>query len=217
VVGDKMTTLKTFNELRKINVNDKIEKKEGLTYLSWAYAWDQFKQVCPDANYEIMKNFQTNLPFFEDECGVIVYTKVTTNNVTHEMWLPVMDSSNKAMKRTPYKYQTRSGEKTVQAFTMFDVNKTIMRCLVKNLAMFGFALYIFAGEDLPDEDPPNQKNYRIDFGKKYLGKALHEVDPDELKESIKYFERQERETGVPTSGKAKIFVELATEFLHQGE
>jgi len=147
-----METKKTFLELRKINVNDKVERKEGLTYLSWAYAWDEFKQVCPDATYEVIKNPQTNLPYFESDCGVMVYTKVTASGMTHEMWLPVMDSSNKAMKSHPYKYQTRAGEKTVQAFTMFDVNKTIMRCFVKNLAMFGFALYIFAGEDLPDGD-----------------------------------------------------------------
>ena len=69
------------------------------------------------------------------------------------MWLPVMDGANKAMKRTPYKYQTKyNGEKTVEAATMMDINKTIMRCLVKNLAMFGLGLYIYAGEDLPETD-----------------------------------------------------------------
>jgi hypothetical protein len=75
------------------------------------------------------------------------------------MWLPVMDGRNKAMKAEPYTYTVRDFktkqqvEKTVEAFTMFDVNKTIMRCLVKNLAMFGLAIYIYAGEDLPDVEP----------------------------------------------------------------
>ena len=144
----------SYNELRKINVNEKIEKKEGLSYLSWAWAWDIFKQQCPDATYEIVKSPE-GLPYFESHAGAMVYTKVTTNGETHEMWLPVMDSKNKAMKSAPYTYTVRDFktkqlvEKTVEAFTMFDVNKTVMRCLVKNLAMFGLAIYIYAGEDLP--------------------------------------------------------------------
>lgn len=142
-----------FNQLRSINVNDRVESKNGLSYLSWAWAWDTFKQHCPDATYEIVKNPNNGLPYFESQSGAIVYTKVTTEGETHEMWLPVMDNNNKAMKFEPYTYKTRSGDRTVEAFTMFDVNKTIMRCLVKNLAMFGLALYIFAGEDLPEEEP----------------------------------------------------------------
>lgn len=144
----------SYNELRKINVNEKVEKKEGLSYLSWAWAWDTFKQQCPDATYEIVKSSE-GLPYFESHAGAMVYTKVTANGETHEMWLPVMDSKNKAMKSAPYTYTVRDFktkqliEKTVEAFTMFDVNKTVMRCLVKNLAMFGLAIYIYAGEDLP--------------------------------------------------------------------
>lgn len=145
----------TYNELRSINVNEKVEKKEGLSYLSWAWAWDTFKQKCPDATYEIVKSPE-GLPYFESHAGAMVYTKVTANGETHEMWLPVMDSKNKAMKSAPYTYTVRDFktkqlvEKTVEAFTMFDVNKTVMRCLVKNLAMFGLAIYIYAGEDLPE-------------------------------------------------------------------
>ena len=74
------------------------------------------------------------------------------------MWLPVMNSSNKAMKETAYTYQVYDTfkrqyvEKTVNAATMFDINKTIMRCLVKNLAMFGLGLYVYAGEDIPCDE-----------------------------------------------------------------
>jgi DNA-directed RNA polymerase subunit RPC12/RpoP len=81
----------------------------------------------------------------------MVYTSVTAGGLTYEMWLPVMDGANKTMKALPYKYTTYRGEKTVEAMTMFDVNKTVMRCLVKNLAMFGLGLYIYAGEDLPQD------------------------------------------------------------------
>jgi hypothetical protein len=149
----------TFTKLRTLNVNDRVEKKDGLTYLSWAWAWDEFKQACPDATYEVVKT-DNGLPYFESEAGAMVYTKVTADGQTHEMWLPVMDGKNKAMKSAPYAYTVRDWktkqtvEKTVDAYTMFDINKTIMRCLVKNLAMFGLALYIYAGEDLPEEAPP---------------------------------------------------------------
>lgn len=141
-------------DLLKVNVNEHTEKKDGLTYISWAWAWSEIKQRCPDVTYEIVKT-PDGLPYFESDAGAIVYTKVTISGITHEMWLPVMDSKNKAMKNQPYKYVTRQGEKTVDAFTMFDVNKTIMRCLVKNLAMFGLGLYLYQGEDLPEADTPD--------------------------------------------------------------
>lgn len=149
----------SFTKLRTLNVNDRVEKKDGLTYLSWAWAWDEFKQACPDATYEVAKT-DKGLPYFESDAGAMVYTKVTADGQTHEMWLPVMDGKNKAMKSAPYTYTVKDWktkqtvEKTVDAYTMFDINKTIMRCLVKNLAMFGLALYIYAGEDLPEEAPP---------------------------------------------------------------
>jgi hypothetical protein len=79
-------------------------------------------------------------------------TEVTIGGKTLDMWLPVMDGANKAMKDKPYSYTTRYGEKTVEAATMFDINKTLMRCLVKNLAMFGLGIYIYAGEDLPEAE-----------------------------------------------------------------
>jgi hypothetical protein len=144
--------MKTFAEIRAINVNEHTEKKGQLTYLSWAWAWDIFKQQCPDVNYKIIKA-EGGMPYFVSDAGVMVFTEVTVNNITHEMWLPVMDGANKAMKREAYNYKTKYGEKTVDAFDMFDVNKTIMRCLVKNLAMHGLAIYIYAGDDIPNVEP----------------------------------------------------------------
>ena len=92
---------------------------------------------------------------FDAKTGYMVQTSITADNQTYEMWLPVMDGANKAMKDEPYTYKTKFGEKTVEAATMFDVNKTIMRCLVKNMAMFGLGLYIYAGEDLPEQISDN--------------------------------------------------------------
>lgn len=142
-----------FEKLYAINVNDKTEEKEGLTYLSWAWAWAEFKKVHPDATYEV-KKFGSGLPYVYDEnTGYMVFTSVTVDDLTHEMWLPVMDAHNRAMRNRPYSVKTKYKEITVQPATMFDVNKTLMRCLVKNLAMFGLGLYIYAGEDLPDIEP----------------------------------------------------------------
>ena len=141
-----------FATLSGINVNDHVEKKNGLSYLSWAYAWSEFKKLCPDATYEIKKD-ESGRPYFGDpDFGYMVYTSVTTGGLTYEMWLPVMDNNNKSLMAKPYTVKTRRGEIKVEAMTMFDVNKAVMRCLVKNIAMFGLGLYIYAGEDIPEDD-----------------------------------------------------------------
>lgn len=154
-------TKSTFDVLSAVNVNDKVEKKSNLTYLSWAWAWAEVKKACPDASYEVVADANTNKPYFYDEnLGYMVMTEVTIEGETLEMWLPVMDGANKAMMNKPYTYKGNAWvngkkvevEKTVEAATMFDINKTLMRCLTKNLAMFGLGLYIYAGEDLPESD-----------------------------------------------------------------
>ena len=146
-----------FDALYSLDMNDKVEKYNELTYLSWSNAWAEFKRCYPSATYRIIKNPSTNLPYFADPfVGIMVYTEVSVDGITHEMWLPVMNGANKSMKFESYTYQVwdkskgQYVDKTVQAATMFDINKTIMRCLVKNLAMFGLGLYIYAGEDVPE-------------------------------------------------------------------
>lgn len=157
--------MNVFENLNKINVNDKTEKRKGdngkeLTYLSWSWSWAEVKKAYPDAQYEI-KKFENNLPYVYDEkTGYMVFTSVTIEGLTHEMWLPVMNSNNRAMKSESYEYTTKYGTKTVEAATMFDINKTIMRCLTKNLGMFGLGLYIYAGEDLPEVEQ-NDENKTI--------------------------------------------------------
>lgn len=146
-----------FNQLVSLNLGDKVESKNGLSYISWANAWKAFKDVYPMANYKVIKNPQTGLPYFVDPAvGIMVFTEVEADGLSYTMWLPVMDSSNKAMKLEAYQYQiwnktSRQYEsKTVEAATMFDINKAIMRCLVKTLSMHGLALPLYAGEDLPE-------------------------------------------------------------------
>lgn len=155
-----------FKKLNAINVNENTEKKNGLTYLSWAWAWAELKKVYPDATYQI-RQFDGKPYLYDSDLGYMVMTEMTVDGITHEMWLPVMDGANKAMKDVPYTYEVKEYdrgkwtggyvEKTVQPATMFDINTAIMRCLVKNIAMFGLGLYIYAGEDLPEESEEQKK------------------------------------------------------------
>lgn len=165
-------TTDQFLKLYNMNVSSKVEEKNWLKYLSWSYARAEFKKVYPDATYEI--KMIDNKPYSYDEnLWYMVFTSVTVDWLTHDMWLPVMDYANNAMKNTAYTYKVKDKtwklvEKTVQAATMFDVNKTIMRCLTKNLAMFGLWLYIYNWEDLPWEPWEQKKQEKKDEDKKRI-------------------------------------------------
>lgn len=156
-----MSEKEVFQNLFAKNVNEYTEEKNGLSYLSWANAWAEVKKEYPDASYEI-KKFDNHLPYvFDEKTGYMVFTSVTIENQTHEMWLAVMDYKNNAMKHVPYTFKQGGRDVYVQAATMFDINKAIMRCLTKNLAMFGLGLYIYAGEDLPEGKPIDDKQIKL--------------------------------------------------------
>lgn len=155
-----------FQELYSLDVSKWVEKKDKLSYLSWANAWAEFKKIYPDATYRVCKDETGRCYFGDENIGYMVYTNVTAGGLTYEMWLPVMDNNNKSMKMNAYTYKVANWEydpaqgkrvrvgdveKTVEAISMFDINKAVMRCLTKNLAMFGLGLYIYAGEDLPED------------------------------------------------------------------
>ena len=163
-----MSDKSKFEELFAIDVNKNVKKKKNLSYLSWSWAWAEFKKANPAATYTIHKS-EDGLPYVISHLGIMVYTSVTVDGLTHEMWLPVMDGANNAMKDIEYEVLTSKGKKQVKAATMFDVNKTVMRCLVKNLAMFGLGLYLYAGEDLPEES--KIENERIEE----TGKKLNQI------------------------------------------
>ena len=144
-----------FEKLTALDVSAHIEKKTTktatLSYLSWAWAWDYFKKSYPDAKYEI-KEWEGKPYLFDEKTGYMVETSITAGGETHMMWLPVMDGSNHAMTDKKYTITNKYGQvTTIQPANMFDINKAIMRCLVKNMAMFGLGLYIYAGEDLPSD------------------------------------------------------------------
>lgn len=172
-----MSEKSVFETLRAVDVNNHTEDKNGLIYLSWAWAVDEVCKRYPGTTYDIWRD-EKGFPFiFSKELGYMVFTTVTIEEQTKMMWLTVMDGANKAMKDVPYTYSVKNKnfkyaklnpadgkyydkygkeqpefiEKTVEPATMFDINTALMRCLVKNFAMFGLGLYIYAGEDLPTE------------------------------------------------------------------
>ena len=126
-----------FRTLNDINVNGKTELKNGLTYLSWAWAWGEVKKLFPDATYTIYEN-ENGWFYHTDGKTCWVKTGVTVNGIEHIEYLPVMDFRN----------QSINAEKV----TSFDVNKAIQRSLTKAVARHGLGLYIYAGEDLPEAE-----------------------------------------------------------------
>ena len=133
--GHEMTNY--FTELNNVNVNDKTEKKNGLTYLSWAYAWGEIKKRHPDATYTVYER-EDGCIYWTDGRTCWVKTGVTVNGLEHIEYLPVMDTRNKSIP--------------LENVTSFEVNKAIQRSLTKACARHGLGLYIYAGEDLPEEE-----------------------------------------------------------------
>lgn len=124
-----------FKLLNSIDVNEHVEKKNNLSYLSWAWAWAELKNVFPDATYTIYENNE-GWNYFTDGRTGWVKTGVTVNGIEHIEYLPIMDFRNKSIP--------------LENITSFDVNKAIQRSLTKAVARHGLGLYIYAGEDLPE-------------------------------------------------------------------
>ena len=148
-----------FDALYEMNLGDKVEKKDNLSYLTWSEAWKAFKEVYPSATFRVVTNPDTKLPYFVDpQIGIMVFTEVTADDLTQQCFLPVLNSSMKPMRLEAYNYTVydkqnkRQIEKTCEAANAFDLNKAIMRCLVKNLALFGLGLKLYQGEDIPCEN-----------------------------------------------------------------
>ena len=133
-----------FAVLNKINCNEHTEKKNGLTYLSWAWAWQIVKGNFPDAFYTIYED-ANGIPYFSDGKTCWVKTGVTINGLEYIEYLPIMDFRNQAIP--------------LERVTSTDMNKAIQRSLTKACARHGLGLYIYAGEDLPEgeEQPHTQQ------------------------------------------------------------
>jgi len=124
-----------FETLNGVNVNEHTEKKNGLTYLSWAWAWGELLKRYPDSTYTIYEN-RDGWCYHTDGKTCWVKTGVTVEGKEYIEMLPVMDFKNRSIP--------------AEAVTSFDVNKAIQRSLTKAVARHGLGLYIYAGEDLPE-------------------------------------------------------------------
>lgn len=160
-----------FAELNSIDVKDKIEKKNGLSYLSWAYAWAELKKRHPDASYTVYEN-KDEVNYFTDGKTAWVKTGVTVNGLEHIEYLPVMDYRNKSIP--------------VENITSFDVNKAIQRSLTKAVARHGLGLYIYAGEDLPEKTDTEPVKTKV-------AKKPKEVKAEEpvQEETVEFFTKDE--------------------------
>lgn len=157
-----------FNYLSSLDLTEVLEKRDKLSYLSWANCLELLYKVYPTASFRVVKNPNTGLPFFSDPAtGIFVFTEVTIEGHTTECFLPVIDFKNKPMKLQPYTYQQWNyknnsyEDKTVEAATSFDINKTIWRALVKNVAIAtGIGLNVFQGEadDIPEKQNDDHQN-----------------------------------------------------------
>jgi hypothetical protein len=135
-VNDMTKPESSFERLSKINVNDKLEKKNGLSYLSWAWALDQLMRADPESewHYEEPKTYANGT--------MMVFCTVTAFGKKKTAFLPVMDYKNRAIPDP----------------NAFEVNTAMQRCFVKAIAMHGLGLYIYAGEDLPNGEAAEAKD-----------------------------------------------------------
>tara|TARA_R110001592_G_scaffold15116_4_gene66443 strand:- start:928 stop:1548 length:621 start_codon:yes stop_codon:yes gene_type:complete len=126
-----------FDTLNAINVNDRTETKNNLTYLSWAWAWQTVKENYPTATYTIYEN-EGGMFYHSDGKSAWVKTGVTIEGIEHIEYLPVMDFRNASIQ--------------IEKLNSTDVNKSIQRSLTKAIARHGLGLYVYAGEDLPQNE-----------------------------------------------------------------
>ena len=162
-MATKTTTKKksVFETLNAINVNEHTENKNGLTYLSWAWAWQVTKENYPTAIYTIYESAE-GMFYHTDGKTAWVKTGVTIEDVEHIEYLPVMDYRKKSI--------------SISNITSTDVNKTIQRSLTKAIARHGLGLYVYAGEDLPSKD-----DSKTPAPKKVEKKAVKKEDTSEEK------------------------------------
>lgn len=157
-----------FIELNNIDVSKKIEKKNGLNYLSWAWAWAELKKIHPKANYKIYEQ-ENGCIYWTDGKTCWVKTGVIIDDIEHIEYLPIMDYRNKSI--------------LLEDITSFNVNSAIQRSLTKAVARHGLGLYIYAGEDLPNDTKEDKEDMKmpIQEGQKQI---IAKLKPEALKKLL---------------------------------
>lgn len=168
-----------FNELNSRNVNEHVEKKQGLSYLSWAFVQQELTKLDPNYVEKIIEfpspdatNENIFLPYLKTEEGYMVCVELTVFNVTKREWLPVLDYRNKSL--------------TKGSATTFDINKATKRCMVKCAAKFGLGNYLYLGEDGPEQPFESASNAELkDVAKKVKELApLMDITESQLKKKM---------------------------------
>lgn len=191
-----------FKFLNDINVTGKTEKKNGLTYLSWAYSWAELKKQYPLSYYTIYEDTR-GLNYFTDGRTCYVKTGVTVvdgeMSLEHIEYLPVMDYKNKSIP--------------ADQVTSFDVNKAIQRSLTKAVARHGLGLYIYAGEDLPEVEAKDKLGLEdeISESEKNSFKAVCEAMNVDYVEILKQAGWKKGKVTTEILGKANIILKEISE------
>ena len=144
-----------FQSLYDVDVKDKVKKKNGMNYVSWAAAWAEVKKIYPEATYHIYERETPEgliINYFTDGKTCWVKTGVTINGLEHIEELPVMDFKNQSI--------------SLEKITSSDVNKSIQRSLTKACARHGLGLYIYEGEDLPETVKKEKKEQDAELSNK---------------------------------------------------
>jgi hypothetical protein len=168
---------KVVEVLSKINVNDKTETKNGLTYLSWAWAWKVLKENFPTSTYTVYENAQ-GWNYHTDGKTCWVKTGVSVEGLEHIEYLPVMDFRNKSI--------------SLEQVTSFDVNKAIQRSLTKAISRHLLGIYIYAGEDLPEDSTPNTEYKATQMVVKDKDEKIRETTVLQLNESFAQLEPEQQ-------------------------
>lgn len=132
LVDENTKKQSVFNELGAIKTEEKTKKKGRYDYIPWADAWGVVLKRYPNTDFEILRDSEGRIYFGDDEIGYWVETKITIEEISRSMILPILDNSNN----------------TIKALNIDDVNTSIMRCLVKNLAFMGYGLELYANEEI---------------------------------------------------------------------
>lgn len=188
----------SFETLSNINVNDKVEKKNGLSYLSWAWAWQVVKKHYPQSTYTIYEN-NDGFNYHHDGMTAWVKTGVTIEGIEHIEYLPIMDYRNKSIPLTD--------------LTSFHVNSSIQRSLTKAIARHGLGLYIYAGEDIPADEvssktPAEPKVVTLNIGDENWEKVLRWVAANKEKGLAEIIKTLQTKYKVSAKAKTALKAEL---------
>jgi hypothetical protein len=153
------------HDLLKINVNEHTEKKNGLTYLSWAWAWREALKADQSATFDV-QTFEGK-PYMDVNGTGMVWVTVTMFGQPRTCMLPVMDYKNKPILNPD----------------AFAVNTAIMRCMTKALALHGLGIYIYSGDDLPEDESKEAPTPVATAPKPVVRNANKSVQPKEWDDS----------------------------------